>query len=163
MPTLEAARGTMTAYLDALIDRGPFAQYFSEDVSLYLIGTDQEAHGPAAVESTIRYLHEQAFDAHPEFKCLIVDGERSAVEADFVGTHVGEFFGNPATGKSVRVPYSVVYDLEGDHIKTLRIYISIDALLRQLEPDSPTRREALVGGEVQRTVGPHVVVADLGE
>jgi steroid delta-isomerase-like uncharacterized protein len=144
MPTLEAARGTMTAYLDTLIDRGPFAQYFSEDVSLYLIGTDQEAHGPAAVEATIRYLHEQAFDAHPELKCLMVDGERAALEADFVGTHVGEFLGNSATGKHVRVPYSVVYDLEGDRVKTLRIYMSMDALLRQVVSGSPTPGEVLV-------------------
>ena len=35
MTTLESARGTMTAYMETLIDRGPFAQFFAEDVSLY--------------------------------------------------------------------------------------------------------------------------------
>src|SRR5262249_5337647 len=101
-----------------------------------LVGTDQEAHGPQAVEATIRYLHEQAFDAHPELKCLLVDGERAALEADFVGRHVREFGGRPPTGKPVRVPYSVVYDLEGERIKALRIYMPTDELLRQLDADT---------------------------
>jgi steroid delta-isomerase-like uncharacterized protein len=144
MPTLEAARGTMTAYLDTLLDRGPFARYFAEDVSLFIVGTEQEAHGAVAVEAAIRHLHEQAFDARPEFKSLIVDGERAALEADFVGRHKGEFFGKSATGKHVRVPYSVVYDLEGDRVKTLRIYMSMDGLLRQVESGSPPGADVLV-------------------
>jgi predicted ester cyclase len=133
MTMIEAARSTMTAYLERLVDRGAYAELFSPDVSLYLMGTDQEAHGPDAVEGTIRYLHEQAFDAHPELKGLLVDGERAAVEADFVGEHVGEFAGRQPTGKRFRVPYSVLYDLEGDRIKTLRIYMPMDTLLRQLD------------------------------
>ncbi len=40
--------------------------------------------------------------------------------------------GKAATGKQVRVPY-VVYDLEGDRIKALRIYDLIHSLLRQLD------------------------------
>jgi predicted ester cyclase len=81
----------------------------------------------------IRYLHEQAFDAQPQIKSLLVDGERAALEADFVGRHIAEFAGKPATGKEIRVPYSVVYDLEGEQITALRIYMSIDAILRQLD------------------------------
>ncbi len=133
MTMLEIARATITGYLETLVDRGPHARYFAEDVSLQLMGTDQEAHGPEAVEATIRYLHEQAFDAHPELKRVLVDGERAAIEADFVGRHVGDFAGKHATGKDVRVPYSVLYDVEGDRIKALRIYMPMDALLHQLD------------------------------
>jgi predicted ester cyclase len=97
------------------------------------MGTDQAAHGRDQIEGMIRYLHQQAFDAHPELKCLLVDGERAALEADLVGTHVAEFAGKPATGKEIRVPYSVVYDLEGERIAALRIYMPMDTLLRQLE------------------------------
>jgi predicted ester cyclase len=81
----------------------------------------------------IRYLHEQAFDAHPQVKGLLVDGERAALEADFVGRHASEFAGKPATGKDIRVPYSVVYDLQGDQITALRIYLAMDEIVRQLE------------------------------
>jgi predicted ester cyclase len=97
------------------------------------MGTDQAAHGREQVAGMIRYLHEQAFDAHPELKCLLVDGEKAAIEADFVGKHVAEFAGKPATGKEVRVPYSVVYDLVGEQIAALRIYMSLDAIIRQLD------------------------------
>jgi predicted ester cyclase len=133
MTVIETGRVTMTAYLDALVAREPYAKFFTPDASLYVMGTDQEAHGRDQVVGMIRYLHEQAFDAHPEIKCLLVDGEKAALEADFVGTHVAEFGGKPATGKEIRVPYSVVYDLEGEQISALRIYLSLDAIIRQLE------------------------------
>ncbi len=132
MTVIETARVTMNNYLDSLIARQKVAKYFARDVTLNVMGTNQEAHGPDAVEGLIRYLHEEAFDAHPELKSLLVDGERAALEADFVGTHVADFMGKAATGKQVRVPYSVVYDLEGDRIKALRIYNLAEPLLRQL-------------------------------
>jgi hypothetical protein len=37
-----------------------------------------------------------------------------------------------ATGKRFRVPFSVIYDLDGDRIKALRIYMPIHELLSQL-------------------------------
>jgi predicted ester cyclase len=53
-------------------------------------------------------------------------------EFDFVGRHVGEFGGIGATGREVRVPYCVVYELRGEKIGAVRIYLSLDVLLRQL-------------------------------
>jgi predicted ester cyclase len=133
MTAIETARTTMTAYLDMLLARGPYERFFTPEASLYVMGTDQEAHGRDNVVGMIRYLHEQAFDAHPQLKCLLVDGEKSALEADFVGKHIAEFAGKPATGKEIRVPYSVIYELEGQQISALRIYMSLDAIIRQLE------------------------------
>lgn len=133
MTVIEATRVTLTSYSEALIEHGNFAQFFAPDVTLHVMGTDQAAHGSDAVEAMIRYLHQQAFDLHPELKCLLVDGERAAVEADFIARHVGEFAGRQATGKDVRVPYSVVFDLEGDRIKALRFYFPLDELLRQID------------------------------
>jgi predicted ester cyclase len=86
----------------------------------------------------IRYIHEQAFDARSEVKQLIVDGDSAALEADFVGRHIGEFAGIPATGRDIRVPYSVLYDLDdfddldGGRIKALRIYGLASDLIRSL-------------------------------
>jgi steroid delta-isomerase-like uncharacterized protein len=78
-------------------------------------------------------MHTQAFDAHPKVKTLIVGDGHAALEADFVGTHTGEFLGIPASGKSVHVPYCVVYDLRDDKIATLRAYIPMDLFAQQLE------------------------------
>jgi predicted ester cyclase len=54
------------------------------------------------------------------------------LEAAFVGTHVGEFAGIAATGRAVRLPYAVAYDLADGRIAALRIYLATDALVRQL-------------------------------
>src|SRR6185295_5269761 len=54
------------------------------------------------------------------------------LEADFVGTHIGEFEGIPATSRHVRVPYAVAYDIAGNQITALRLYFPLDALLRQI-------------------------------
>ena len=69
----------------------------------------------------------------------MADDHGAAAEALFVGTHTGDFSGVSATGKTVRVPYSVFYDVDADKIKALRIYMPMDQLLAQIggatEPD----------------------------
>ena len=130
--TVETTQRTMEAYLEDLVGGGPYKRHFADDVVVALVGTDQGAEGPDAAEAWINYLHRQAFEARPELKNMIIGDDGAAVEVDFVGKHVGEFGGIAATGREVRVPYSVVYDLEGEKIKALRIYMPTDVLLEQL-------------------------------
>jgi predicted ester cyclase len=85
-----------------------------------------------AAGELIRYVHETAFDARPELKNLLVDTGKAAIEADFAGTHTGEFAGIQPTGRAVRVPYSVIYDLRDDQISALRIYFPMSLLIEQL-------------------------------
>jgi predicted ester cyclase len=87
-----------------------------------VFGTGQTAQGRSAVEGMIRYLHEQVFDGTPALKSLVVEREEAAIEADFVGRHTSDFAGIPASGREVRVPYSVHYSLENGRIKALRVY-----------------------------------------
>jgi predicted ester cyclase len=129
----DEVRATLEAYVDALGARADFAQFFTDDVQASIVGTPQQATGPDAVEQLIRFMHEVAFDARPELKNMVVDDGKAAVEADFVGVHVGEFAGITATQTSVRVPYSVIYDLNGDRISGLRIYMPLQDLLAQLD------------------------------
>jgi hypothetical protein len=51
--------------------------------------------------------------------------------------HIGEFAGIPPTGKEIRVPICVVYDLEHDQIKRARVYLELPVLLRQLGATAP--------------------------
>ena len=51
---------------------------------------------------------------------------------DFVGTHTAGFGGVDATGRNVRVPYSVIYDLVGEEISAVRIYFPMSLLIDQL-------------------------------
>jgi len=125
-------RKVMQEYLDALGKRSDYTVYFTDDVVATLEGTDQRAVGREAAGQLIRYIHEGAFDARPEIKNLLVDDGKAAIEADFAGTHTGEFGGIQPTGREVRVPYSVVYDIRGDQISALRIYFPISLLMEQI-------------------------------
>ena len=125
-------RQVMQDYLDALIKRDDFPAYFTDDVVATFEGTDQRADGRDAAAQLIRYVHEGAFDARMELKNLLTDEGKAAIEADFAGTHTGEFAGIPATSRAVRVPYSVIYDLRGDRISALRIYFPMSLLMQQL-------------------------------
>ena len=91
-------RQVMQDYLDALVRRAGFPAYFTDDVVATFEGTDQRASGRDAAGQLIRYVHQGAFDARPELKNLLTDDGKAAIEADFAGTHTGEFAGVPATG-----------------------------------------------------------------
>ena len=129
---MRTERQVMQGYLGALVNRADFPAYFTDDIVATFEGTDQRADGRDAAGQLIRYVHEGAFDARPEVKNLLTDEGKAAIEADFVGTHTGEFAGIPATGRMVRVPYSVVYDLRGAKISALRIYFPMSLLIEQL-------------------------------
>lgn len=135
MTITESGRTTMDAYLHALTTRGSFAEFLTDDVTLDMVGAGMSAQGRADVEGFIRLAHEQAFDGRPELKSLIVasDGQRASGEFDFVGRHSAEFAGIPATGRDVRVPYSVHYDLTNGGISALRIYSLAEGLVSALK------------------------------
>ena len=128
----DEVRATLGAYVDALVARGDFSRFYTDDVEASIVGTPQRATGADAVEQMIRFMHEVAFDARPELRNVVVDDGKAAIEADFVGVHIGEFAGIAATQNTVRVPYSVIYDIDGDRIKALRIYMPLQDLLAQL-------------------------------
>ncbi len=122
----------MRSYLDALIARSGFADYFTDDVTWTTVGGGQQLQGREPVRDFLIWMHTQAFDAHPKVKTLVVGDGQAALEADLVGVHTGEFLGMPATGKSVQVPYCVVYDLDDDKIAALRAYIPMELFAQQL-------------------------------
>ncbi len=130
--SVQQARKTLQQYLEALLARGDYGRFFARDMQFAVMGTDQQTRGAEAAEQAIRFLHETAFDAQPEIINLVVDEHGAAAEAVFVGTHTGEFAGIKASGGAVRVSYSVFYELEGDRITALRIYMPMEQLVAQV-------------------------------
>ena len=96
------------------------------------MATGGETRGRAAITQMLDYFYHQAFDARAELTNLIAADGQATIEGYVVGKHTGEFAGIPATGKDVRVPITVVYNLEGDQIKRARVYLLINVLLQQL-------------------------------
>jgi steroid delta-isomerase-like uncharacterized protein len=131
--SIQQTQRTMEAYLEALLHGGDFAQYFADDVLWVTTETGDEVRGRDAVRDFITAFHTQMFDASPEVRKVVVSDGAAALEADFVGTHIGEFAGVPPTGLKVRLPYAVVYDLSDGQITALRAYIPLTLMIAQLK------------------------------
>jgi predicted ester cyclase len=130
--SLETTRKTVEAYAGALVEGGDYARFFTDDVVFTIVGVGPEIRGREAVKQTIDQLHTEAFDLQLELRNLVFGDTGAAVEANFIGTHKGEFAGIPATHRRVDVPYSVIYDLDGEKISALRIYMPMHLLFEQL-------------------------------
>lgn len=127
--SVEGTREVMTKYFGA---EHSDVSAMADDVMFTVMGTGQEHHGKEGVQGMLNYFYHIAFDARAEPKNIIFADHQAVGEWDFVGKHIGEFAGIPATGKNVRVPLCVVYDLENDKIKRGRVYFEMPALLQQL-------------------------------
>jgi steroid delta-isomerase-like uncharacterized protein len=140
----EHTRTVMQGYLDALLARGDYARFFSEDVLWTTMETGEQVRGRQAAADYIHAVHTQAFDAHPELKSFAVTGTNALLEVEFIGTHTRTFADIPPTGAQVRVPYVMAYDVGEDGIRALRFYMSSSSLiaqLRQAVPAQSTSRE----------------------
>src|SRR5258708_18108658 len=103
----EQTQKAMQGYLDVLVKRGAYGQYFTDDVTFTMMGPGQVFKGRAAVEGFIRFLHEQAFDAQPILGGLICCDGQASLEAIFRWPHTAAFFGGAVTCRSCEGPYFV--------------------------------------------------------
>lgn len=127
--SVESTQATMMRYFNS--EHGDVSM-MAEDVVFTVMATGQEHRGRAGVTGMLNYFYHVAFDATATTRTLLFGEHNAMVEGDFVGKHIGEFAGIPATGKDVRVPLCVVYDLANDQITQGRIYFEMPALLQQL-------------------------------
>jgi predicted ester cyclase len=96
------------------------------------MATGDEHKGVEGLKAMLNFVYHVAFDAKAETKNLVVSDGKAVFEADFVGKHIGELAGVKPTGKIVRVPLCVSYDLENDKIKRGRVYREVPAFLKQV-------------------------------
>jgi steroid delta-isomerase-like uncharacterized protein len=127
--SVESTRAVMTQYFDS---EHSDVSMMADDVVFTIMATGQEHRGPEAILGMLNYFYHIAFDATAETNNTIFADGKAVVEGDFVGKHIGEFAGIPATNKDVRVPIAVIYDLENDQITQGRIYLEMPVLMQQL-------------------------------
>jgi predicted ester cyclase len=125
-------RQVMDEYLHAVIGGHDFGRFFAPDVVWTTMETGETVRGREAVRDLIVAIHTQSFQGRPELVHLVTGDGSAVVEAVFDGTHVGEFAGVAPTGRHVRVPYCMAYDLSGDAITALRSYFPVAAISAQL-------------------------------
>ena len=127
--SVENTRDTVTRYVNS---NHSDLSMMAPDVVFTNMATGDEHRGVEALAGMLHYIYHVAFDAHAETKSMIFSDNQAVLEADFVGKHIGEFAGIPPTGKDVRVPLCVVYDLESGKIKRGRVYFEVPAFQAQV-------------------------------
>ncbi len=127
--SVERTRAVITPYVDSEHND---VSMMAPDVVFRIMGTGQEHRTPDGVKAMLDYFYSVAFDATSETKNLIVGQGIAVLEADFVGRHIGEFGGVAPTGKEVRVPLAVIYELRDDRIVEGRVYFETAAFLAQV-------------------------------
>lgn len=127
--TAEETREIIQRYLDSPHQD---VSMMAPDVVFRDMGTGQEYRTPERVLALLDYFYREAFEATAELRNLLVGEGVAVVEVDFVGRHVSEFAGVPGTGKDVRVPLVVVYDVRDGMIVEGRFYFQVPAFLAQV-------------------------------
>jgi steroid delta-isomerase-like uncharacterized protein len=127
--SIESTRETMLSYFNS---EHSDVSMMADDVVFTVMATGQEHQGREGVLGMLNYFYHVAFDATATTRTTLFGETNAMVEGEFIGKHIGEFAGIPATGKDVRVPLCVVYDLADGKIKDGRVYFEMPALLQQL-------------------------------
>ncbi len=127
--SIESTQKVMMRFFNA--EHGDVSM-MSEDVVFTVMATGEESKGREGVQGMFNYLYHIAFDAASTTRVLLFGENNAMLEGDFVGKHVVEFNGIPATGLEVHVPLCVVYDIENDQFKRGRVYFEAPSLLKQL-------------------------------
>lgn len=125
--SLDQVRQMFRDYLESHDARG-----LAEDVEFTDMTTGQTYRGREGVSQMLHWFYHVAFDARADIKATVVDERHALLEAELVGRHIGEFAGIPATGKDVRVPFCVTYDIDNGEITRGRVYFLVPVLLQQL-------------------------------
>ena len=97
-----------------------------------MLPTGEVIRGRDAIAKHLDNFYHGSFTAHAEVVSSIFDENKGLLEALVIGKHTGEFGGIPATGKDIRVPLAVSYELENGLIKRARIYLMANVLFDQI-------------------------------
>jgi len=127
--SIEETRETMLRYFNS---EHSDVSALADDVVFTIMATGAEHRGREGVTAMLNYFYHVAFSATAETRVTLFGEANAMVEGDFVGKHIGEFAGIPPTGKDVKVPLCVVYDLDRNQIRRGRVYFEMPVLLRQL-------------------------------
>jgi steroid delta-isomerase-like uncharacterized protein len=130
MPTtidqVERNRQVIDGYL-----RGHDSSHVAPDATFVDTTSGMQWTGHEAIAGMLAWFYEVAFDAQLEDERLVVGESGAVLEATFVGRHQAEFAGVPATGRVVRVPLVVIYDLADGQITGARVHFSVASFLAQ--------------------------------
>ena len=86
--------------------------------------------GPEALKETARYLRRALPDLRFDVEDLIAEDDRVATRWTLRGTHEGDFFGFPPTGRPLEVRACVVFRMEDGKVAEIWPIIDTSSLPR---------------------------------
>lgn len=111
---------------EAYMSGGPFQ--LAEDAVFTLEDSGEVFEGRDAISQMLSAWYREMFEAGSERVAAFVGDDAFVVEFRFEGTHIGEFYGIGATGRSVRFPFVGVFQVEGSNIVVGRIYLPMERI-----------------------------------
>lgn len=93
---------------------------------------EREVHGSDGFETMLREIVVGFPDFHIEIQHVLADEDVVMAELLYTGTHEGEFFGLPSTGRAVEFQGVETYRINSGKIERGRVYVSDAELKEQL-------------------------------
>ena len=104
----------------------------AEDTVFTLADSGEVYEGRDAIGQMLSAWYGEMFEADSDRLAMFVGDDGFAVEFRFEGTHIGDFYGIGATGRSVSFPFVGVYQVEGSQIVTGTIYLPMERIKSML-------------------------------
>lgn len=103
-----------------------------EEPQYTLMATGQVYQGKTGVASFYQGLFDGLPDATFDLVSVTIGEQMVVEESRFRGTHNGELFEIPATGKFVTFPLIIMFPVVGDRFYGERMYFDMNTLLEQM-------------------------------
>lgn len=127
MSNTERTREVLESYWK---DHDP--NHVAPDAVFTMLPTGEEIRGRDSIAEHLNGFYHVSFDARAEVVNTMFSDNKGLLEAIVVGKHIGNFGGVPATGRNVRVPLAVSYEVENGLIRKARIYLMANVLFEQI-------------------------------
>jgi steroid delta-isomerase-like uncharacterized protein len=106
--------------------------FYTEDVYFEDVSMPAPCLGKAAMREFMADFYRAFPDLRIEIRNVIGSGSLVAAEYDLLGTHLGQFMGQPPTGRTFRIPVVSIYEHDGSLLTRETVYYDSASLLTQL-------------------------------
>jgi steroid delta-isomerase-like uncharacterized protein len=118
---------------DNAADFSRHAEWMGPDTEVHLVARNLVLRGPVQYEAFLRAYLAGVPDLYAEIHDRFATDDRLAHRWVMTGTHSGELFGVPPTGRSVRFEGASVWECRNGRPERIFIYIDPGSLTAQLQ------------------------------
>jgi steroid delta-isomerase-like uncharacterized protein len=93
--------------------------------------------GFSGIAAYMRFVRAAFPDFHNEIEETVEEGDRVFARLRYTGTHRGELFGIPATGRRIEYAGAALFRFRGDRIRSVWVLGDVDGLKHQLAGVGP--------------------------